>query len=180
MRVAAQLCLTFTPFLKRTGRADCHNCFVLRSTSLPKGVTPELCSHPWCCFPPHRRVLCQALACRWRGRITVRSCRPTAGSAPSRLDASPRSHCSWSSTNISQLHLAGPRNGLVGHRSWSSTNISQLHIHKSPERYRVCCAFDQHRTVVCLSHIPPSPKKKRNSASMSPDMPSLKKKKDHS
>ena len=64
------------------------------------------------------------------------TCRPTAGNAPSRLDASPRSHRSWSSTNISQLHLLGPRNGLVGHCSWSSTNISQPHLHKVPKRYR--------------------------------------------
>ena len=84
--------------------------------------------------PTHCRVLCQVLACWWREGLKC----ATAGSAPSRLDASPRS--SWSSTNISQLHLPGPRNGLVGHRSWSSTNISQLHIHKVPERYRVVCA----------------------------------------
>ena len=89
----------------------------------------------------------------------MRPYRPTAGSAPSRLDASPRSHCSWSSTNISQLHLPGPRNGHVGHRSWSSTNISQLHLHKVPERYRVGCASTNIAQPCVLHTFPPSPKK---------------------
>ena len=44
--------------------------------------------------------------------------------------------CATPST-ADQLQLPGLRNGLVGHRSWSSTNISQLHLHKLPERCRV-------------------------------------------
>ena len=52
----------------------------------------------------------------------MRTCRPTVGSAPSRLVKSPRRHSGRSSTNNSRRRLPRPRNGLVGHRSWTLTN----------------------------------------------------------
>ena len=51
----------------------------------------------------------------------MRTCRPTVGSAPSRLVTCPRDTL-VGSTNISRRRLPGPRSGLVGHRSWSPTN----------------------------------------------------------
>ena len=131
-----------TPFW-RTGRADCHNCCVLRSTSLPYGSGsqwhrapsipwvlpprgPELCSRPWCCSHRTRNVLCQVPACWWREGL---KCAPADQLLAARLHVllrRPGDTLSRSSTNISRRRLPGPRNGLVGHRSWSSTNISQL------------------------------------------------------
>ena len=76
-------------------------------------------------LPPHRRVLCQVLACRWHEGL---KCAPADQLLVARLHVSlrrPGDTLSRSSTNISQRRLPGPRNGLVGHRS-SSTNISQL------------------------------------------------------
>ena len=60
----------------------------------------------------------------------MRTCRPTVGSAPSRLVTSPRRHSGPSSTNISRRRLPGPRNGLVGHRR-RSRPTSPTAIHKS-------------------------------------------------
>ena len=91
-------------------------------------------------LPPHRRVLCQVLACRWHEGLM---CAPADQLLVARLHVSlrrPGDTLSRSSTNISRRRLPGPRNGLVGHRSWSPTNISQLHLHKLPERCRVVCA----------------------------------------
>ena len=102
----------------------------------------------------------------------MRPCRPTAGSAPSCLDASPRSHCSWSSTNISQLHLPGPREWAGGS---SQLEFDQHLTTACPLVTRAVprwLCVDQHRTTVCTSHISAFPEKKENSASMSPDMPS--------
>ena len=55
----------------------------------------------------------------------MRTCRPTVGSAPSRLVTSP--------STTDQMHLPGPRSGLVGHHSWSRPT-SPTAIQKSPER----------------------------------------------
>ena len=89
---------------------------------------------PMVLFPPHRKVLCQVPACWWREGLKVRNCRPTVGSAPSRLVTSPRRHSGRSSTNISRRRLPGPRSGLVSSQLESDQQTSQQHLHKVPKR----------------------------------------------
>ena len=63
------VCLTLTHFFSGQGALTVTTAALSIPWVLPLGGGEggvELCSHPWCCFPPHRRVLCQALACRWR------------------------------------------------------------------------------------------------------------------
>ena len=123
---------------------------------------------PMVLFPPHRKVLCQVLAC-WRREGL--KCAPADQLLAARLHVllrRPGDTLSRSSTIISRRRLPGPRNGLVGHRSWSSTNISQL-LSTSHQSGTHLLRVDQHRTTVCTSHIS---EKKGDSASMSPDMPS--------
>ena len=102
----------------------------------------------------------------------MRACRPTGGGAPSRLDASPRSHRSWSLTNNHHNCISlGRAMGLWVIAVGVRPTIFTTAIHKSPKRYRICCA-STNITQLCVLHtLPPSPKK-GDSASMSPDMPS--------
>ena len=62
----------------------------------------------------------------------MRTCRPTVGSALSRLVTSPRRHSGRSSTNLSR-RLRGPRSGLVGHRR-RSRPTSPTAVHNLPKR----------------------------------------------
>ena len=86
--VVTQVCcsVSHTSF-SWTGSAECHVWLqTVQRPPFPEGVTnsgrgtrttssalppggPELCSHPWCFLSllsqPHRRVLCQVLACQW-------------------------------------------------------------------------------------------------------------------
>ena len=80
---------------------------------------------------------------------------------------------SRSSTNISRRRLPGPRNGLVGHRSWSSTNISQLLSTSTQSGIALVVRrpTSHNRVIITRLRLPP----KSDSASMSPDMPSLEK-----
>ena len=81
---------------------------------------------------PHRRVLCQALACGWRegskcapadqllvARLHVLLRRP--GDTLVGVDQHPR------------RRLPGPRNGLVGHRSWSLTDNHHNNYPQGPK-----------------------------------------------
>ena len=67
----------------------------------------------------------------------MRTCRPTAGSAPPRLVAWPKRH---SQPEFDQ-HLTTA-------------------IHKSPKRYRICCALTNIAQLCVFHTFPPSPKKK--------------------
>ena len=67
---------------KASGSLQCPIPWVLP----PWGSGPLL--SPKVLFPPHRRVLCQVLACRWREGLKCDFC------APSHLVASPRRHSS--------------------------------------------------------------------------------------
>ena len=84
----------------------------------------------------------------------MRTCRPTAGGAPSRLDASPRSHRSWSLTN--NHHNCYPQ---------GTKAVSHL----------LC--VHQHRTTVCSFTHFRLPRKKETRLLCLPDMPSSVKKK---
>ena len=86
--------------------------------------------------------------------------------------------CCASPSTADQLHLPGPRDELVGHRSWSSTNISQLHLYKLPERRRVIIVRSTNiRTFVptVTRHSAATSPKKGCVASVSPDTPRMKK-----
>ena len=84
-----------------------------RAFALTHGVLATL--------PPHRRVLCQVLACWWHDGLkcalqtncwwrAFMSCCVAQESLQLEFDQHPR------------RRLPGPRNGLMGHRSWSPTN----------------------------------------------------------
>ena len=104
------------------------------------------------------------------------TCRPTAGGAPSRLDASPRSHRSWSLTNNHHNCISlGRAMGLWVIAVGVRPTIITTAIHKSPKRYRICCALTNIAQLCVLHTLPPSPKKKGCVASVSPDTPRMKK-----
>ena len=123
--------------------------FLSSSTMVSRAVrSPMVISST---LPPHCRVLCQVLACWWRGGL---KCAP----ADQLLAA--------------RLHVLMRRPGVIV--VWSSINISQLHLHKLPERCRVV----QHSHFFCL-HCDPSRcrhyQKKGCVASVSSDTPRMKK-----
>ena len=96
-------------------------------------------------LPSHRRVLCQVPACWWREGLKCDFARPHIwlrhpGDTAVRVDQ-----------QSSQLHLPGPRNGLVGHRSRSRPT--------SPCG-RNCCALTNIAQLCVLHTLPPSLKKK--------------------
>ena len=152
-----------------------HTCFSGRG-ALRKGVTdsgpvrlpppglfhhgvPSFCSHGvLATLPPHRRILCQVLACRWHEGLKC-TCRPTAGGAPSRPVASPRSHSSWSPTNNHHNCISlGRAMGLWVIAVGVRPTIITTAIHKSPKRYRISCVRSTNIRTYCdpsqLHHTP--------------------------
>ena len=139
------MCLTVTHFFSERGALTVTTAAFFAAHPFPKGVTASgterypspgffhqgvpsfaLTHGVLATLPPHRKVLCQVPACRWREGL---KCAPADQLLAARLHVllrRPGDTLSRSSTNISRRRFAGPRNGLVGHRSWSSTNISQL------------------------------------------------------
>ena len=95
---------------------------------------------------------------------------------PSRLDASPQESSQLESDQqSSQLHLPGPRNGLVGHRSWSPTNNHHNCYPQVTKAVSHLLCVDQHRTTVCTSHTSATLPEKGCVDSVSPDTPRMKK-----
>ena len=102
----------------------------LRTRGIPSHCSPH--GVPLCC-PPHCRVCVRHSRAGGVKDKNAHLCRPTVGSAPSRLVTSPRGHSGRSSTNLSRRRFRGPRSGLVGHRR-RSRPTSPTAIHNSPER----------------------------------------------
>ena len=126
---------------------------------------------PMVLFPPHRKVLCQVPAC-WRRE--GKKCAPADQLLAARLHVllrRPRDTLSRSSTNISRRRLPGPRNGLVGYRSWSSNNISQLLSTSHQSGIAFVVRRPTSHNCVNFTHFR-LPRKKGDSASLYPDMPS--------
>ena len=69
----------------------------------------------------------------------MRAYRPTAGSAPSRLVASPRRHSSRSRPTSHDGVSLGRAMGLWNLAIGIDQQL-QSHLHKYPKRYRICCA----------------------------------------
>ena len=95
--------------------------------------------------------------------------------APSHLDASPRRHCSRSRPT-SPTPSPWAAQWACGSSQKESTNIPN-YISTRSQSGRIGCASTNNAQPCVLHILPPSPKKKEDSASMSPDVPSSKKKK---
>ena len=118
----------------------------LRTRGIPSHCSPLVChlvARPHCrvCVRHSRAGRLRALnAVSQHSHVVTSPRRHSSRSRPTSPTASPRA-AQWvcgssqleSDQQSSQLHLPGPRNGLVGHRrrSWPTSPTA---IHKSPER----------------------------------------------
>ena len=143
--------MTHTYFSGWGSYAVTGGCVHAQATPSPKGVTtvphllqpsglhtrgiPSHCS-PRCAtrLPTALQSVCQAPACWWREGLKTRTCRPTAGSAPSRLVTSPRRHSSPSRPTSQTASPWAAQWACGSSQLEFDQQSSQPHHHKDPKR----------------------------------------------
>ena len=139
---------------------------------------PSFCSRPWCpaTLPPHRRVLCQVLACRWHEGL---KCAPADQLLVARLHVLLRRPGDTRSRSRPTSPTASPwaAQWACGSSQSESTNNLLLHLHKVPKRSHYFVRSTNIRTFdsTVTRHSAATPPRKGRVASVSPDTPRMKK-----